>query len=257
MSVLDATLAQSGKLEMLKISHETTKKDIFDGTIEVLFNPNQLRHDSRAEWAVNPTAGQSIAGGYVPMEFRSTPPSTMTIDLFLDTYEGDRTREDGGLLDGLRASLVPDNPFEAGQPNGTNVTIHTAKVENLTRVQPELHRPPICNLQWGKSKLFCGVLTQLRQDLTFFLPDGTPVRATLSCTFTSHLSFVKAAEKVQVRSADVAKQRVVRRGDTLSSIAGEKYNDPRRWREIAKENNIDNPRALLPGQVLVIPKLGR
>lgn len=256
MSVLDATLARTGKLEMLKISHETTAKDTFDGSITVLFNPNQLRYESRAEWSSDPTAGQSIAGGYVPMEFRSTPPATLGIELFFDTYEGDRG-EEGGLLDGLRAALVPDNPFEAGAPNGTNVTVHTAKVENLARVQPELHRPPICILQWGKSELFRGVLTQLRQDLTFFLPDGTPVRATLSCTFTAHLTFVKAAEKVQVHSADVAKRRVVRRGDSLSSIAAEKYNDPRRWREIAAENNIDNPRALVPGQVLVIPKLER
>lgn len=257
MSILDATLASTGKLELLKIEFETTTKDTLDGSLEVLFNPSQLRYEARAEWNVDQTAGQSIAGGYVPMVFQTTPPPTLSIDLFFDTSEGDPTQADSGLLSGLAAALVPDNPFDPGTPTGTDVTLHTAKVANLARVQPELHRPPVCKLRWGKSELFLGVLTQLRQDRTFFMPDGTPVRATLSCTFTSYLTFVKAAEQSQVHSADVAKRRIVRRGDTLSSIAAEKYNDPGRWREIAAENNIDNPRVLVPGQVLVIPKLER
>jgi nucleoid-associated protein YgaU len=60
---------------------------------------------------------------------------------------------------------------------------------------------------------------------------------------------------IELHSADVAKRRIVRRGDTLSSIAIEQYNDVTQWRAIAIANDIDNPRALTPGQVLVIPKL--
>jgi nucleoid-associated protein YgaU len=47
----------------------------------------------------------------------------------------------------------------------------------------------------------------------------------------------------------------VRRGDTLSSIAAEEYNDAMLWRPLAEANRINNPRVLTPGQVLVVPVL--
>ena len=57
----------------------------------------------------------------------------------------------------------------------------------------------------------------------------------------------------RLQSADISKHHVVQRGDTLSGIAGEKYDDPAMWRVIAEENDIDNPLDLEPGTVLVIP----
>jgi len=57
------------------------------------------------------------------------------------------------------------------------------------------------------------------------------------------------------QSADVAKTRTVRRGETLSSIAAEEYQDPTRWRPIADANSLNDPRQLRPGQVLAIPAL--
>ena len=257
MSVLDSTLARAGKLEMLKIKHETVRRGRFDATIEALFNPSQLRYDNRAEWRAAGTVAQSIAGGYQRMEFQATPPATLAIDLFFDTYEGKPRSDEASLLGALRGSLVPDNLLEAGTPSATSVAEYTRKVASLTHVQSELHRPPVCLLQWGKTVLFRGVLTQLHQDFTFFLPDGTPVRATLACTFMAYRTYEIAAADVELHSADVEKRRVVRRGDTLSGIAVEEYGDPARWREIAAENDIDNPRTLVPGQVLVIPKLER
>ena len=46
---------------------------------------------------------------------------------------------------------------------------------------------------------------------------------------------------------------VVKRGETLSSIAAEEYNDPTLWRSIAETNGINNPRRVAPGDVLAIP----
>lgn len=257
MNLLDATLEGTGTFARLKISHETSQRGRFDGSIEALFNPNQLRYDNRAEWRAAGTVAPSIAGGFQRMEFQSTPPATLGVDLFFDTYEGKPQSDQSGLLGILRDSLVPDNPFEPGTPSATNVTEYTAKIANLAHVQAELHRPPVCVLQWGKTVLFRGVLTQLHQDFTFFMPDGTPVRATLGCTFMAYRTFSTAVKDVELHSADVAKRRIVRRGDTLSGISMQEYNDPARWREIATENNIDDPRDLVPGQIIVIPKLVR
>jgi nucleoid-associated protein YgaU len=98
------------------------------------------------------------------------------------------------------------------------------------------------------------VLTRLGQRFTMFLGDGTPVRATLSCEFVE--SGTEARSRAgELHSADIDKARVVRRDDTLQSIAAEEYDDPARWRPIAKANGIVNPRTLAPGTTLIIPRL--
>jgi len=257
MSLVDALLGGSGSLEKLTIWYEVKLGPfalVSYRSIQALFNPSQLRYDNRADWRATGTVAQSVAGGFQRMEFQATPPATLNVDLLFDTYEGAPKTGAGGLLSSLTA-MIPDIPFFSGGRSYVNVKRYTQQVVKLAHVQSELHRPPVCRLQWGKTVLFVGVLTQLGQDYTFFMPDGTPVRATLHCTFTAYRTFDKAVTEVELHSADVAKRRVVSRGDTLDSIAIEEYGDGSQWRAIALENDIDNPRALPPGQVLVIPKL--
>jgi nucleoid-associated protein YgaU len=255
MSILDATVGDFGKLEKLVIKYEEKTRGAFTGSITTLFNPTQLRYDNRAEWRAAGTIGQSIAAGYQRMEFQATPPATLSVDLFFDTYEGSPADGSNSLLGSLAKAVTPDNPFSAGTPSATPVTKYTMQVAALAHVAQELHRPPVCKLTWGTYQLFVGVLTQLHQDLVFFMPDGTPVRATLGCTFMAYRTFQDAAADVELHSSDVAKRHVVMRGETMSSIAAQEYGDPSRWRDIALENDIDNPRMLKPGTMLVIPKL--
>jgi hypothetical protein len=42
--------------------------------------------------------------------------------------------------------------------------------------------------------------------------------------------------------------------DTLPDLAATFLNDPRRWREVAEANDIDDPLALIPGSALVMPR---
>lgn len=245
------TKADAGALSRLTILHEKKQRDVFDGEIVARFNPNHLRYDHRVEWRAAGTVAPSIAAGYQRMEFQATPPATLAVELFFDTYEGAPSTGTSGLLD-----TAPVDRLSEGDVNASDVTNSTAMVAGLAQVASGLRRPPVCRLAWGKALLFEGVLTQLQQDLTFFMPDGTPVRATLGCTFTAYRTFEAAAKEAELYSADVVKRRAVRRGDTLSSIAVEHYGDAARWRDIARENRIDDPRAIAPGQVLVIPRLG-
>jgi nucleoid-associated protein YgaU len=214
--------------------------------IVALFNPAQLRYDTRAEWRAQGSVAQSVAAGYQRMEFQATPPTTLAIELLFDTSEG------APQLEALAARANPD--MGSGIASAVDVRTYTAAVAKLARVQTELHRPPVCELQWGKAKLFTGVLTQLHQDFSFFLSDGTPIRATLSCTFMTYRTFKAAAADVELHSSDVVKRRVIRRGDTLDRIAAQEYGDPAAWKEIARYNDIDDPRHLAPGRWLVLPK---
>jgi nucleoid-associated protein YgaU len=207
------------ELAKLKILPET------GGEIEALFNPNQITIQKTVNWRPRPTQERDVPES----QFTHGQPATLSMDLFFDTYE---TQED------VRKK-------------------HTQKIFALTTVEEhgDIHRPPICKLMWGNWEIFQGILEGLNQRFTLFLADGTPVRATLSCTFKEWRSSEEEAKRQDKKSADVAKTRSIRRGDTLSSIAGEEYNDPTLWRPIAEANGIDNPRVLTPGKPLVIPAL--
>lgn len=220
---------QSGKLEKLKIFVETAQGKFSPTPVEVLFNPSQISIQKSAKWAAKP----SKEGDTGQTQFTHGEPASLSIELFFDTYE-----------------------------KQTDVRDHTQKIFFLTTVQEhgDLHRPPLCELVWGKFNLSgdlqCKwVLENLSQRFELFLADGTPVRATLGCSFKQWRGDQTEARLLNKQSADVAKTYTVRRGDTLSSIAAQLYNDASMWRAIAETNRIINPRKLEPGRTLVIPRI--
>jgi nucleoid-associated protein YgaU len=215
-------------LEKMTIRAETAPGN-FGTEIRALFNPQTLTISKATMWRCSPKPESDTSAA----QFLYGEPATLTVDLLFDTYEVRRP-----------------------------VTEYTQAVFALTTIQEhgELHRPPLCQLQWGNFNISdtyqCQwVLQNLTQQFSLFLADGTPVRATLGCTFRQWRSDAVEARLLDKRSADVAKTRTVRWGETLSSIAAEEFQDPTRWRPIAEANGVNDPRQLQPGQVLVIPTL--
>jgi nucleoid-associated protein YgaU len=197
----------------------------FGQQVVALFNPNQITVQKTVNWRRVPTAERDVPAA----QFTHGDAATLSMDLFFDTYEA-----------------------------GTDVREYTRKIADLTTIEQHgsIHRPPICQLSWGQFGVFFqGVLQSLNQRYTLFKPDGTPVRATLGCSFQEWRSDDEEARRQKKESADVARTRVVQLGETLSSIAGLEYHDPTLWRPIAETNGIDNPRRIVPGQVLTIPAL--
>lgn len=241
-----------GGLEKLRITFDRHNGTV-GGPIEALFNPHEISRSRTVSWHQHKVASQG--GGWTwsdtEQQFRAVEAETLSVELFFDTYES-RVATSGWKQ---AASFVQSvNPFQTG--DATDVRAHTDEVAKLAEVDRDLHHPPVCHLSWGAfTEIFTGVLTQLDQRFTLFLSDGTPVRATLSCSF---LEFQTRAHRRarEMNSADVVKTRVVRRNDTVHSIAAEEYRDPSLWRHIASANGVVNPRDLRPGTVLTIPKLG-
>jgi len=206
------------KLEILVEGKSTDK-------IRALFNPNQIVIQKTVGWREQPTATRDTPES----QFTHGNAATLTLDLFFDTYE-----------------------------QGTNVTALTQKIADLTTVEKHgsIHRPPICQLSWGKFGVFFeGVVQSLTQTFTLFLEDGTPVRAKLACSFRQWRSKVEEAQAQNLSSPDVVKTYVFCRGDSLSSVAAQEYGDPTLWRPIAEANSIDDPRSVAPGTILVVPTL--
>jgi len=157
----------------------------------------------------------------------SKDPASLSIELFFDTT--------------LLGEYVPKD-----------VQIYTKQIYNLTQTG-KYKRPPLCQLIWGYNILLpLGILKSLTKTLTHFLEDGTPVAAKLSCNFQE---WQDPEQQKKIENPIDDPIRIFKQGETLSSIAAQEYNDPTLWRLIAKENRIDNPRLLKPGQPLTIPPM--
>jgi nucleoid-associated protein YgaU len=238
----------TGELHKLTIYYE--RYNLPQGTIEALFNPSEITLTRSARWEQEHAVGQGgSSGADVEQEFRSVEAETFSIELFFDTYE---PRSDPLSATQVAASFVPASL--AGARLSTDVREHTSRIAGLVEVNADLHRPPVCDLRWGVFDIFTGVLAMLSQRFTLFLDDGTPVRATLTCEFTE-VGTQGKARAAELHSADVIKVRQVQRYDTLQSLAADEYGDPAQWRPIATANGIVNPRGLVPGMTLTIPKL--
>jgi len=136
----------------------------------------------------------------------------------------------------------------------TDVRDQTQKVTNLLNIDSDLHAPPVLQVAWASLQLRC-VLVRANQKFTRFLEDGRPVRARVTVSFNEFIDADREAKEVNRQTADFTKIYVVGAGDTLSGIAAKLYDDPQIWRPLAVANNIDDPRAITPGQELSVPSL--
>jgi nucleoid-associated protein YgaU len=210
--------------------------------IEVQFNPTEISLDKSAQ-----IAEIAIPGLDTPlMQFVRGQTEKLTLDLFFDTTE-----------DGMGAGAV-------------SVTTRTDAIYELVKIEPTRHAPPICTFLWNsafpgsdtsfhignqKRNGFVGIVESVRQKFTLFSPEGVPLRATLTVTFREYKTLDYQLLQLNLSSPDRTHSHLVQAGDTLSSIAGQYYRRPGEWRHIAEENNIEDPRRLVAGTLLTVPRL--
>ena len=88
-----------------------------------------------------------------------------------------------------------------------------------------------------------------------FTSDGIPVRATLNVSLKEYTSAERQIKKADKKSSDLSKLKIVRESDSILSLCGQEYGDPKLWRVIAEANGLDNVRDLKPGSELILPPL--
>lgn len=127
--------------------------------IEAQYNPKELARTSAATWTVHPNTSarhSKIGENHRWMEYGTTEPRGLTVELTFDGYEESR-------------SIAPI----------------VEKLENLTipidmrSKRASERRPQICVAVWGTQKLRC-VVKSVATKLTMFDKAGEPLRA--SCT---------------------------------------------------------------------------
>jgi hypothetical protein len=131
---------------------------------------------------------------------------------------------------------------------------YTDALRALMGIDNEIHAPPIIKLVWSQD-VFTGVMESLTITYTLFDPKGVPLRAKCQVGIKEFSTVMRKMLDNPTSSPDFDKSWTVRRGDTLSSIAGALFQEPANWRDIARANDIDDPRTLERGRELAIPRL--
>lgn len=128
------------------------------------------------------------------------------------------------------------------------------RLTGLMRINSELHAPPIVQFIWD-TEIFQGVIDSMSVSYVLFTPEGVPLRAEMAMSLIAYRPVeVQIAERPR-NSPDVEKSVVFRRGDRLDLIAAGVFQDPARWRDIARANGIADPRRVAPGTQLLVPRI--
>ncbi|NET59622.1 MAG: LysM peptidoglycan-binding domain-containing protein [Symploca sp. SIO2E6] len=208
---------------------------LLDEAISAQFNPEAYSVSKSVNWG--PPENSSGQGANTQrqvnaptVEFKGGGSRQLTLELFFDVTEAS---------------------------NQEDVRQETNKIVSLTRIERDQAHPRVCEVAWGDAPVgsdfpFIGVITSLTQNFTLFKGNGKPLRANLSVSFLEFLA--PLADKRQTDPELTT--RIIKRGDTLSSIAAQVYSNPKLWRIIAQANQLDDPRNLEMhiGRTLTIPK---
>ena len=126
----------------------------------------------------------------------------------------------------------------------------------LFTYQGEQHKPNNLQILWGKLIFDCK-LTSLNLHFKLFKPDGTPLRATATATFTGFDTDKLRVAAQGDNSPDLTHIRQVTEGDTLPLMTYKIYGDASYYLEVARVNNLTNFRNLKVGDRIKFPPLNQ
>ncbi len=206
--------------------------------VDFAYNPKEYSISKQNSWAPD---GANRGMNSFKLNFGGGQPKQLKLQLFFDTYEsGDDVRV------AYTNKLFQMMDIQSGLP------------KDNTGAASKIGEPPKCKLQWGEVWTYYCVLESLSCQFTLFLASGRPVRA--QCDLQLKQAFdEKRLPPTNPSSRGEGGERsvTVKPAERLDLIAYQAYGDARLWRTIALANGIPNPRAIRPGQKLVIPPLAQ
>ena len=146
--------------------------------------------------------------------------------------------------------------------DGTGASGRTADVQQqvelfrtVTGYNGNIHRPNYLKVVWGTLQVKRCILKSASIAYKLFQPDGVPLRAVITASFTDNSDDQTRVAMSQDQSPDLTHVRMVKAGDTLPALCREIYNDPSCYLEVARANRIDDFRNLTPGVRIIFPPL--
>jgi hypothetical protein len=209
-------------LQLAKLTIEAYKKQTFedadrDTTYTVLFNPT----DYTLTRSNNYNRAQAAGTSRPSTSSGSGNPDQLTIAFFFD---GTGVVGDAGPITDRVVSFL-----------------------DLMKYRGDEHKPRYLWVRWGPLS-FRGVMKSASANFTLFDREGEPLRAKISAAFEQVVEDGERASIERAASPDLHRVWRVREGEGIDAIAFEAY-----WRAIAGVNRLENPRGLVPGQLLQLP----
>jgi hypothetical protein len=217
-------------LELLKITGYTDEEfqSAFEGQpYSVMINPDTIKWQRSIEYNEQQAPDSSSAS----QKYKSTPSDKLNFDITIDC---------SGVVDAKRTDM------------STEISALEAIVFTYNG---EIHRPNFVIIQWGKNFIFKGVLTSFETSYTLFKPDGSPLRAKVSLSFSQYISPSTVKKLDKQESADVTHIVDVVEGNTLPQLCNDVWNDSSRYVDVARFNDLNKFRNLKGIDKLIFPPI--
>lgn len=193
----------------------------------LMMNPESMKRQQSIEYNDQQAPDSSSAS----QKYKSTPSDKLSFEIVIDCT---------GVVDGKRLDM-------------------STEIESLEKVvytyNGKIHRPNFVKLQWGKNFIFKSVLTSMDTNYTLFKPDGSPLRAKISLSFSQYISPSTVIKIDQPQSPDVTHMVTIVDGDSLPKLSYEIWNDENYYIQVAKYNVLDKFRNLTSGDQLFFPPI--
>ena len=219
------------EMEKDKVVPKNDPKHTFEATI----NPESYSHNFGLNYSGNAKLGESLpVGKSAPViKYAMADAEKMSFSIVLDG-----------------TGVVPDKKKQSV----------AKQIEQLRKIVYDYdgseHEPTAVKITWGKGlKEFFGRLTEMSMDYTLFHPNGEALRAKVKMSFVEARTEAQEALEAKRRSPDLTHIVRVRQGDTLPLLCQRVYKDVGKYLEIARINELDNFRDLVPNTLLRFPPM--
>ncbi len=219
-------------------------------TVEVQFNPSEYSISRGVALEKSSKLGKDTDGESQAIKGSAT---TLSLSLYFDNIS---KQSQMGLLEKAFKDVKKSVKSSSKKVDGGAVPSKAAaNIIDLTTFHNDLHSPPKVRFVWG-SLSFTGKVSSLSAQYTMFLPSGDPCKAKLDISIEGEeTAKLLQSQASPYQSPDRTKSRTLVQGDQLWMMAHEEYDDPEKWKIIAKSNGILNPRSVEIATNLKVPSI--
>jgi hypothetical protein len=211
-----------GNLTAGKITNLSTQEIAY-----FMFNPQEYTIAKSNTWSPRETNGSNLP----LVSFAQGGPQSISLTLYFDT-----------------------------QRQNTDVRAHTAKLWKMmmideTKRDPVTGKgsPPPVAFQWGQL-YFKAVMLSLNENFTLFSSSGTPLRCKVTVSLQQYIDEGDLPAQVsgQQSAGTTSTTTQMQQGDRMDNVAANNGQPPENYRQIAEDNNIDNPNNVPTGTPLTV-----
>lgn len=217
-------------LELMKITGYTDEdfQNKFSGNpYAFMINPDTVKIQKNIEY----NEQQAPATSSASQKYKSTPSNKLSFEIVIDCT---------GIVDSGRTDMA---------------TEITALETIIYTYNGKIHRPNFVKVQWGQNITFNGVLDSIDISYTLFKPDGSPLRAKISLSFSQYISPKTVTMTDAPESPDLTHIVTVVEGMSLPQLCKQVWNDDSYYIQVAGFNKLNKFRNLNGIDKLIFPPI--